>query len=339
MAIDLRSDTVTRPGPGMRRAMAEATVGDDVYGEDPSVNLLQERAAALLGQEAALFVPTGTMANQIAVRTHSAPGDVVIAGRGAHLLRFESGAASALSGVQIKCVGENGHFSADDLLGSIPPKDHHNAPATLVALENTHNAAGGTTWSFEEFSHVCQTAKSRGLKVHLDGARLFNAVTASGIEASSWASLCDSTCFCFSKGLGAPVGSVLCGNSAVIDRAHRFRKMFGGGMRQAGVLAAAALYALDHHIERLQEDHAKAAHLAVGLETLGLRVSPKPETNIVLFHFEAHQRLIDELAKRDILVGAMAPGTIRAVTHLDITKADIDEALQRFAHALAAAQG
>ncbi len=334
--IDLRSDTVTKPTAAMREAIARAEVGDDVYGEDPTVNRLQETAARLVGKEAALFVPTGTMANQTAIRAQTNPGDVVVAGAGAHILRYESGAAAALSSVQIKTIGNSGMFNAAEFVAAIPPHDHHNAPVTLLALENTHNAGGGSVWLFDQHREVLQAARDRSVRVHLDGARLFNAVIASGIDAQRWAEGCDTVSFCFSKGLGAPVGSIVCGDAEVIDRVHRFRKMFGGGMRQAGILAAAALHALDGHIERLADDHRNATRLAAGLRTVGLKVTPEPQTNIVLFHCDRQKELATQLRRHDVLVNAMGPGTFRAVTHLDITASDIEEAIGRFASACAA---
>lgn len=327
--IDLRSDTVTRPTAAMRAAMAAAEVGDDVYGEDPTVNRLQETAARLLGMEAALFVPSGTMANQIAIAAQTRPGDVVLAAGDAHILRYESGAAAALSGVQIRTVGVAGAFTAADVLAAPGPRDVHNAPLTLVAIENTHNAAGGRVWPIDQFRAVVAAARERDLRVHLDGARLFNAAVASGIPASDWAAGCNTVSFCFSKGLGAPVGSILCGDTATIDRAHRYRKMFGGGMRQAGIIAAAALHALEHHIDRLAVDHANARALATGLLDLGLRVAPEPQTNIVLFESERDSDLIRSLRDVGVLIGRMRRGVLRAVTHLDISSQAIDEALSR----------
>ncbi len=334
--IDLRSDTVTKPTPAMRRAMAEAEVGDDVYGEDPSVNRLQEEAARLVGKEAALYVPTGTMANQLAIRAQTSHGDVVLAGAGAHILRYESGAAAALSGVQIKSLGVDGTFTAQQATAAIPPRDHHNSPATLVALENTHNAGGGSIWPIEHFEAVAAAAHERGLKVHLDGARLFNAAVASGVPAARWAAKCDSVSFCFSKGLGAPVGSIVCGSHVTIERIHRFRKMFGGGMRQAGVIAAAARYALTNNIDRLEHDHANARRLAEGLESIGLRVDPAPRTNIVLFHSDRDTELLRALESSNVLVSLMRPGTFRAVTHMDVDSEAIDEALDHCRQALTA---
>ena len=241
--IDLRSDTVTRPTPEMRAAIAAAEVGDDVYGEDPTVNRLQALAAARLGLPAAIFVPSGTMANQAALRALTQPGDVVLAGAACHALRYESGAAAALSGVHIQTIGSNGFFSADDVVAALPPRDHHYAPVSTVAIENTHNASGGRIFPFEQVRAVVTVAKERGLRLHLDGARLWNAVVASGIAAPAWVEGFDSVSFCLSKGLGAPAGSLVCGSAELIDRVHRVRKMLGGGMRQAGILAAAGLYA------------------------------------------------------------------------------------------------
>src|SRR5512139_2042145 len=263
--IDLRSDTVTRPTPAMREAIAHAEVGDDVYGEDPTVAALQQRAAALLGKEAALFVPSGTMANQVSIRALTRHGDVVLAGDGAHILRYESGAPAAISGVQVKTIGSGGLFDADDVAAAIHPLEHHFAPTTLVACENTHNAAGGRVFPYAQLRRVADAARDRGLRMHLDGARLFNAVTATGVPAATWAEPFDTVSFCLSKGLGAPAGSLVCASAEIIDRVHRFRKMLGGGMRQAGILAAAGLYALTHHVERLAEDHVNARRLADGL--------------------------------------------------------------------------
>jgi threonine aldolase len=313
----------------MREAIATAEVGDDVYGEDPTVNRLQEKAAQLLGFEAALFVPTGTMANQASLYAHTRPGDTLLAGHDAHILRYESGAAAALSGVQIRTLGADGLFDADDVRTATPVKDPHNSPVTAVALEQTHNAAGGCLWPLEQRDAVVDAARDLGLHLHLDGARLFNAVVASGVTAQRWSRGFYTVCFCFSKGLGAPVGSIVCGSAEVIERIHRVRKMLGGGMRQAGMLAAAALFALDHHIERLAEDHANARRLAAGLRELGLAVDPEPETNIVLFQVPAAARFHAETKKRGVLINPIRPGVLRAVTHLDVSTDQIDDALQR----------
>lgn len=327
--IDLRSDTVTRPSAAMRAAMAAAEVGDDVYGEDPTVNALQAAAAARIGKEAALFVPSGTMANQVAIRALTRHGDLILASEGAHVLRYESGAAAALSGVQVATIGHAGVFDADDVRRAITPADHHNPPTTLVAVENTHNAAGGRVFPWPSLMAVVQVARERGLALHLDGARLFNAEIASGIAAARWAEPFDSVSFCFSKGLGAPIGSVVCGSAALVDRMHRIRKMLGGGMRQAGILAAAGLHALEHNVARLDDDHANARRLADGLVARGLVVDPAPETNIVLFAAPGRERFAATLRAHGVLVNEIAPGRHRAVTHLDVTRDDVDEALER----------
>jgi threonine aldolase len=329
--IDLRSDTVTRPTDAMRRAMAEAEVGDDVYGEDPSINRLQQRAAELTGKEAALFFPSGTMANQAAVRSLTRHGDVVLAGQGAHILRYESGAAAALSGVQIQTIGTDGLFDAADVEAAMLPPDHHLAPATLVAVENTHNGAGGRVFALERIDGIANVARQHGLRLHLDGARLFNAVVATGVPAAKWAAPFDTVSFCLSKGLGAPVGSMLCGSFDLIDRAHRVRKMFGGGMRQAGILAAAGLHALEHHVERLAVDHENAKRLASGLERLGFEVDPPPETNMVKLRCPDALARFASFHEAGVRVGPVSATVLRAVTHLDVSAEDVEEALRRIA--------
>jgi len=335
--IDLRSDTVTRPSAAMREAMARAEVGDDVYGEDPTVNRLQQVAAELLGKEAALFVPSGTMANQAAIRAITRHGDVLLASEDAHVLRFESGAAAAFSGVQIRTLGKGGLFDADDVLAAIPPPDHHFAPATVVAVENTHNVGGGRIVPLATVRGIAAAARELGLKLHLDGARLFNAVVATGVPAAEWAKPFDTVSFCLSKGLGAPVGSLVCADAATIDRVHRIRKMFGGGMRQAGILAAAGLHALAHNVERLAEDHANALRLADGLAALGLDVAPAPETNIVLFRSSDAAAFVAAAREAGVLMNRIGPDQLRAVTHLDVARADVDEALERLRRATQAA--
>jgi threonine aldolase len=332
--IDLRSDTVTRPTPAMRAAIAGADVGDDVYGDDPTVNRLQQMAAERVGKEAAIFVPSGTMANQIAIRALTHHGNVVLAGAGAHIVRYESGAAAALSGVQIQILGSGGFFTADDVRAALVPADHHYAPIGLVALENTHNTAGGRIFPHDEVVRIAALARERNLPMHLDGARLFNAVVASGIAAARWAEHFDTVSFCLSKGLGAPVGSLVCGSAEVIDRVHRFRKMFGGGMRQAGLLAAAGIHALEHHVDRLAEDHDNARRLAEGLTGLRIEVDPPPETNIVLFRPPDAGRFLDEVSRRNILLNPPNAGRFRAVLHLDVTREDVDDALDRARQAL-----
>jgi threonine aldolase len=333
--IDLRSDTVTRPTAAMRDAMARAEVGDDVFGEDPTVNRLEAEAAARVGKEAALFVPSGTMANQIAIRLATHHAEVVLAGEAAHVLRYEGGAASALAGVQIATIGRGGLFDAADVRAALVPRvDVHLAPTTLLAAENTHNVAGGRVFPLAALTAATAVARDAGLRTHLDGARLFNAEVASGIPAARWAASFDTVAFCFSKGLGAPVGSVLCGTRETIAGARRVRKLLGGGMRQAGVLAAAALYALAHHVGRLAEDHANAHRLAEGLERAGLPVDPRPETNMVLFRVADALGFLRAAHAHGVLVLPVGPDRFRAVTHLDVSAADVDEAVRRIARLL-----
>jgi threonine aldolase len=331
--IDLRSDTVTRPTAAMREAMARAEVGDDVYGEDPTVNRLQATAARLLGKQAALFVPSGTMANQLALRVATRPGDVVLAGEGAHLLEDEAGAASGLSGLQVRTIGRGGLFTGADVAAAIPPGDDvHYAPTRVVAVENTHNLGGGRIFPLEWIEDVAAVARERGLHLHLDGARLWNAVAATGVPAERWAAPFDTATFCLSKGLGAPVGSLVCGSAELVRRGLRARKMLGGGMRQAGILAAAGLHALEHHVERLAVDHRNARRLAAGLERLGFRADPPPETNLVYFGVPPAldaAGFVRAAREREVLVNLVAPGRLRAVTHLDVSESDVDEALGR----------
>ncbi len=326
--IDLRSDTVTRPTPAMREAMAAAEVGDDVYGEDPSVNRLQELAAQRLGVEVALFVPSGTMANQIALRTLTRPGDIVLAGDHAHLLAYESGAPAALAGLQVETIGADGLFDGSEVRRNITPDDPHCAPTRLVALENTHNRSGGRVFPLELAKDVASAARVAGLSLHLDGARIFNAEIATGTPAKAWAGLVDTVSFCLSKGLGAPVGSLVCGRAELLKPLHRARKLLGGGMRQAGILAAAGLYALEHHIDRLAEDHANARRLAAGLQDLEIRVDPAPETNMVMFEIDDVAGFGAALRERSLLCNPLA-GRFRAVTHLDVSADDIEDAIGR----------
>lgn len=326
--IDLRSDTVTKPSPAMREAMARAEVGDDVYGEDPSVNRLQALAAAQLGKEAALFVPSGTMANQIALRTLTEPGDAAIAARDAHMVLYESGGAAALSGVQLVEIGEHGSFDPDALRQAVYPADDHFARTRVILVENTHNRSGGRVFPFERLQQVCRTARELGLRLHMDGARLFNAEAATGIDAARWAEPFDTVSFCLSKGLGAPVGSLVVGSQALVERAHRFRKQLGGGMRQAGILAAAGIFALEHNRKRLADDHANARRLAEGLAALpGVAVPAPPESNIVMFQRANAAAWSAALRARGVLINPVARDALRAVTHLDVGAAEIDAAL------------
>jgi threonine aldolase len=326
--IDLRSDTVTRPSPAMREAMAGAEVGDDVYGEDPTVNRLQQAAAERLGKEAALFVPSGTMANQIAIRALTESGDAVITPRDAHVVLYESGGAAAMAGVQLVEIGADGVFSAEALRASVYPADDHFARTRALVVENTHNRSGGRVFPFATLERVAETARELGLRMHMDGARLWNAEVASGISAARWAAPFDTVSFCLSKGLGAPIGSLLVGTRALIERAHRFRKQQGGGMRQAGILAAAGLFALEQNVKRLADDHANARRLAEGLSTIpGVRVPAQPETNIVVFERANAAAWSSALRARGVLANPLSADALRAVTHLDVHASDIDAAL------------
>jgi threonine aldolase len=328
-SIDLRSDTVTRPTPGMREAMAKAEVGDDVFGEDPSVNRLQEQVAALLGKPAALFFPSGTMANQAALRLHTRPGDVVLATRDAHILRAESGAASALSGLQIETLGAGGVLDAGELRAALRPADVHVAPATLLAIENTHNAAGGRIFRPERLEPVLRAARESGLALHCDGARLWNAAVALALPPAALAAPFDTVSVCLSKGLGAPLGSLVAGSAEHVAGLRRIRKLLGGGMRQVGVVAAAGTYAVDHHMARLSDDHANARRLAEGLAALGLDIEGAPETNIVMLRVMDPGAFQREARARGVLISRFGSERLRAVTHLDVGAADVDEALER----------
>jgi threonine aldolase len=335
--IDLRSDTVTRPTPEMRKAMAEAEVGDDVFGEDPTVNALQAKIAGVLRKEAALFVPSGTMANQLSIKSHTQPGDEVIIEASSHPYNFEGGAGAALSGIQFQCLrGVRGVLEPSQIEEAIRPADHHFAVTRLICVENTHNRGGGSIYPLEKMIEIYRLAQSRGLLVHLDGARLWNASVATGIRPYEYAQYADSVSVCLSKGLGAPIGSVVAGSKSFIDRVHRFRKMFGGGMRQAGIVAAAGIYALDRHFERLAEDHQNARRLAVGLKELkGVSIEPKfVETNIVIFDVAnsgmTAAQVTEAMKKEGILIHPIGKTQIRLVTHLDITHEDIETALKAF---------
>ena len=331
--IDLRSDTVTVPTEGMRAAMARAEVGDDVYGEDPTTRELEEKAAELMGMEAALFVPSGTMGNQVAIACHTRPGQEVIVEATSHIYNVEMATMARFSGVQPRVIwGERGVFSADQLAAALRPDLYYLAPTGLVCLENTHNAAGGRIWPLPGAREVLELAHSRGIPVHLDGARILNAQVATGIPARELVCGFDSVMFCLSKGLGCPVGSLLCGSREFISEARRVRKAMGGGMRQTGILAAAGLYALEHHIDRLAEDHANARLLAEGIADLpAVQLDPaEVETNIVIFDLVGARytasSLAEELKRRGVLVGAVGPMRIRMVTHLDVSRPDCERA-------------
>ena len=325
--IDLRSDTVTLPSPGMRQAMAAAPVGDDQYGEDPSVNRLQERIAKLLGKERALFVPSGTMANQIGLKILTRPGDEVVLGEEAHIVWHESGAGAANSGVQFTVVGRGGPFAAADLRAAYKPAGHIVfPPTTLVAIENTHNRGGGVVFPQDEAVAICATARELGLASYLDGARLFNAAAACGRSLAELAAPFDLVSVALSKGLGCPVGSLIAGRDEDISRARRARRMFGGAMRQSGVLAAAGLYALDHNLGRLAEDHGNARLLAerlAGLRRVSLDLATV-QSNIVIFRMEEGApdaaTIVARAEEKGVLVSAFAARTVRAVTHLDVSR-------------------
>jgi threonine aldolase len=342
MPADLRSDTVTRPTPAMREAMAQAAVGDDVYGEDETVNALERRAAELCGREAALFVPSGTMANQIAVGLWAGRGDEVYAHRDAHLLIDEAGGVAALWGAQTRGLNSAGHaLDVAELRAAVPmdAADVHRARARLLSIENTHVGSGGRVWSSEALARVTAAAHELGLRVHMDGARLPNAAIARGCSLAEASAGCDSVQFCFSKGLGAPVGSILVSSAEAIERGRRLRKVLGGGMRQAGVIASAGLYALDHHMARLADDHARARALAVALGECP-RVSvdlASVETNIVLVRVtrdEPAQRIVEDLAAAGVLCGAYDRGAVRFVTHLDFDDDDLEVARNAFGRVL-----
>jgi threonine aldolase len=325
--IDLRSDTVTLPSPGMRQAMAAAPVGDDQYGDDPSVNRLQERIAELLGKEAALFVPSGTMANQIGLKILTRPGDDVVVGEEAHIVWHESGAAAANSGVQFTVVGRGGLFTAADLRAAYKPPGHIVfPPTTLVAIENTHNRGGGVMFPQSDAVAICETARELGLASYLDGARLFNAAAASGHTLAELAAPFDFVSVALSKGLGCPVGSLIAGRYPGIVRARRARRMFGGAMRQSGILAAAGLYALDHNLARLVEDHSNAKILAerlAGLRGVCLDLATV-QSNIVIFRMEEGApdaaTFVAHAQETGVMVSAFGERTVRAVTHLDVSR-------------------
>lgn len=331
--IDLRSDTVTRPTPAMRAVMAAAEVGDDVFREDPTVHRLEERVAALLAKEAALFVPSGTMSNQIAVKAHTVPGDELICDVNCHIYNYEAGGPAALSGVMCRTIeGEHGVMELGQLEDKIRPDNDHFVRTRLVCLENTHNRGGGKIYPIEKIAAISAWARSHGLIMHLDGARLWNAIVATGIPATEWAQHFDTVSVCFSKGLGAPVGSALAGPAAFVAKARRVRKLFGGGMRQAGVLASAALYALDNHIERLAEDHRNAQVIAQAIaDTPGLILDPpEVETNLIFFRVDPElgtaRDVAQALRQKGVLVLPTAERKIRAVTHLDVSAAQAERA-------------
>jgi threonine aldolase len=326
--IDLRSDTVTRPTPAMREAMAIAEVGDDVIDVDPTCDRLEKMTAELLGKETAIFMPSGSMTNQIAVRIHCKPGDEFLCEEGCHIYNYEQAAYAQLSGVAARTVaGQAGVLHVDQLRNLIRPQNDHLVRTRLVCLENTHNRGAGRVQPYPNVVEICQWAHENGLRTHLDGARLFNAVAATGIPAQQWAQHFDTVSVCFSKGLGAPIGSALAGPKEMIKEARRHRKLFGGGMRQVGILAAGAIYALQHHQQRLQDDHAAAQILAQAIrETPGVTLTPdEVDTNIVIFRVDpalgTAAQFAAALKERGVLALTTSATQIRLVTHLDVTAA------------------
>jgi len=334
-AIDLRSDTVTKPSPEMRRAMFEAEVGDDVYAEDPTINRLEKRAAEIFGREAALFVPSGTMGNQIAIKLHTHHGQEVICEERGHVFNYEMAMMAHFSGVVPRTVwAEDGILTWEHVKSKLKTKSYHAAKTGLVSLENTHNMAGGTIAPPEVFDHVCDRVHDAGLPVHLDGARVFNAAVALGTDVAKLTAKADTVMFCLSKGLGAPVGSLLVGRAEMIDRGRNYRKALGGGMRQAGILAAAGLIALEQGPEKLAQDHANAKFLAQGLsEIRGIAIDhAKVQTNILICEISGtgmtSTELSGKLASRNVLANGVSPTLIRFVTHLDVSREQCAEALQ-----------
>jgi threonine aldolase len=322
--IDLRSDTVTKPTPGMLDAMLSARVGDDVFGDDPTVNELEQKTATLFGMEGALFCPSGTMTNQIAMKVHTSPGDEVICDEGSHVYRYEGGGIGFNSGSSVKLIsGDRGRITAEQLLECINPDDIHQPVSRLVVAENTANRGGGSCYTLDELRKISQVCKKNNLKFHLDGARLFNALTKTGELPGQVGRLFDSISICLSKSLGAPVGSMLIGNASFIKASRRIRKVFGGAMRQAGYLAAAGIYALDHHIERLGEDHHRAQIIGKTLRTCHFVKEVLPvETNIIVFRLNetyTQTEFLEKLKAQQILAVGFGPQTIRFVTHLDFS--------------------
>jgi len=336
--IDLRSDTVTKPSPEMRAAMAAAEVGDDVFGEDPTVNELQQKCAELTGKEAALFTPSGVMANQLAIKSQTNPSDEIILESDSHILNYETAGPSFISGVQaLPIKGQNGILDASEIEKHIRPHTYYFPKTSLICLENTHNRAGGTIYPLTAIKKIFELSRSAGIKVHLDGARIFNACVETGVKVNEYASYSDSISFCFSKGLGAPVGSILCSDSATIAKARKYRKILGGGMRQAGILAAAALYAISRNIQRLKEDHKKARLFAQKISELpGIQIDLSTvQTNIVIFKVNQPLTEFKEKLKRNhVLVTDGSIGTLRAVFHLDVSLEQTEEAVNVFRNLL-----
>jgi len=335
--IDLRSDTITRPTEPMRKAIYEAEVGDDVFSEDPTVNRLQERVAALLGKERAIWVASGTMGNLLSIKALTQPGEEVILEAESHVFGYEAAGAAVLSGVQLRPIaGRRGLITRQQVEAAIRPVDVHQPKTSAVVIENTHNRAGGAVIPIDEIARIGELARERGISMHMDGARLINAAIATGLSAARYAQHFDTVTICFSKGLGAPMGSMIAGDGPVIEKVHRYRKMVGGGQRQVGIAAAAALYAIDHHVERIAEDHANAKRLAAALSRLpGVILDPdEVDTNIVIFEVDpARMTPIDvivEMGKRGVMMLPFGPTKVRCVTHLDVTADEIETAIGAF---------
>lgn len=341
--IDLRSDTVTKPTAAMRQVIANAEVGDDMYGEDPTVLRLEQIVCELLGKEAAVYNCSGTQSNQMAVRAHCQPGDEILIDESGHIVNYEAGAAAALSGVSARLLrGQGGVFDVQDLEGKVRPDNQHFSVTRLVCVENTTNHGGGRVWPLAQMARVSQWAHERGLKVHLDGARLFNAVIAGGYTARDFAAHADTVSICFSKGLGCPMGSILVGDAATIHRARRARKLFGGALRQAGMMAAAAIYALEHHLDRLSEDHENAQAFAKAIAVInGINVDPaEVESNLVFFELDpklgAAAQLTAALLERGVKINPSGAQRLRASTHLDLTRSDVLRAAELIRECLSA---
>lgn len=341
--IDLRSDTVSKPSKEMREAMAAAEVGDDVFGDDPTVNRLEAMAAERLGKEAAVYVPSGTMANLIGLLVNTRPGDEVVLGDQSHIFNYEVAGSARIANVQVHPLrnGADGTLDPDEVRSAVRPPNIHAPKTSLLCIENTHNRCGGAALPLDVMDSLTAAAKETGMRVHLDGARIFNAEVALGVPAARLARGADTVSFCLSKGLGCPVGSLLCGERDVIAEARRFRKMLGGGMRQAGILAAAGVYALEHNIERLAEDHENARRLADGLRTMPAFRPNNPQTNIVTVDIVEGtlEEWLNAFREAGVLAVAFGPQRMRMVTHINITSADIDEALHRIERLVGAIAG
>jgi threonine aldolase len=343
VVIDLRSDTVTKPTEAMRQAMARADVGDDVYGEDPTVNRLQDMVASMFGKKAALFVPSGTMANQLAIRLHTQPGQEVIVESKSHIVRYEQGAAGALAGVQLHwVVGTRGLISAEQVEAAVRPNEPHTIQTALICLENTHNSGGGTIYPLATIERIRAVANTHGIPMHLDGARLFNAIAATTLPPGSYAQHFETLSVCLSKGLGAPAGSLLMMNDlTLLEKAKRLRRMYGGAMRQSGILAAGGIYALEHHMGRLKVDHDHAKQLARRLQQIPtVKINPQDvDTNIVIFDVIGHRltppAIVAALKQEGVLINAIGGASFRAVTHLNISSAMTEEACEIFTRVLA----